>query len=216
MATTETPVVPEQKMVQVPQEDLTKVFEKLAEFERNAENDRAKIAGLEILAEKGSDASPEDTIKKRKNYEPAFRTVRIRKYPIAGDFNNLGYVVGWTDRGAYQKVDTSGVSKVLVDYIDIVFLGKERNAEGKLQAESVPLLDLLNKGVQVHCKIVSKKVEYVEVPTGEEIDITTWDPQHGLVATGDKVDGYYAYSDIKYTIDIPGVGPYEIDGEFVN
>lgn len=202
---------------QVPTADLAKIHEQLAAAEiRDAERE-AQFAGLQAMVEAGKGGSADgEVLRKRKTYEPKFRTVRIRKYPMAGDTNNLGFVVGWTDRGAYQKIDTSGISKQIVDYIDIIYLGHERSAEGKLQAESVPLLDLLNRGVQVHCKILDVKKQTIEVPTGEEIDVTTWDPAHGLVATGDKVDGFVAHSEIEYTIDVPGFGATKIDGEFVN
>lgn len=206
------------KMVQVPQETLVKLQEQMAKQEQAMEDMRAKNAGLEALINnKGADAEGDKKLRQRKNFEPKFRTIRLRKYPIAGDFENLGYVIGWTNRGAYQEVDRSGVSPAIVDYIDIFFLGQERTKEGKLKAEKVKLLDLFNKGIQVHCKIIETKKEEKMVPTGEEIDISVFDPQHGLISTGEKIDGYFTYSDTKYIVQIPGVDkPVIIDSEFVN
>lgn len=212
--------VPEGKVL-VDQTLLQSILEKQADLERQVAESDAKSAGLQEMFEKSQDAETTGDEKKklrtRKSFEPAFRTVRLRKYPMAGDVEKLGWVVGWTNRGAYQKVDRSGVAPVLVDYIDILFLGHERNAEGKLQAESVPLLDLLNKGEQIYCKIIDTKREPRIEPTGEEINVTVWDPQHGLVSTGDIIDGYVAFTDLTYTVAVPGIkDPVVIDGQFVN
>ncbi len=213
------PVPPkgDEQVVQVPQSLLTKMQEQMAELERRDANRDAEIAGLKEMAAAGATTEGEKGLREKKNFEPKFRTVRIRKYPMAGDFSNLGYVIGWDNRGAYQEVDRSGVSPQVVDFINIFFLGHDRTPEGKLKAEKVRLLDLMNSGVQVHCKIIDMKRTDIKIPTGEEIDVSVFDPQHGLVSTGEKVDGYYAQSQIKYTIQIPGVEKVtEIDGSFVN
>lgn len=210
---------PEKKdeTVEVPMSLLTKMQEDMALMERKQADLEAKNAGLEELFAKDASTEGGEKLREKKSFEPKFRTVRIRKYPIAGDVNNLGYVIGWTNRGAYQEVDRSGVSPQLVDYIDIMFYGQDKTKEGKLKAEKVRLLDLLNNGVQIHCKITDVKKVPRKEPTGEEIDVTVFDPTHGLVGTGDKIDGYTAYSDITYTIAIPGVPePVEVDGTFVN
>lgn len=207
--------------VVVDQNTLTKVLEAQAEAERQRVDDMAKIEGLKAMLEEGKGADAQGTdgkLRERKNFEPAFRTVRLRQYPMGGDPEKLGYVIGWTNRGAYQKVDrVSGPVPVMVDYVDIVFLDQERDKDGKLVAEAVPLLDLLNKGVQKHCKIIKVDKDYRKEATGEEITITTWDPQHGLVSTGETIDGYVGFTDIKYTVQIPGrAEPVEIDGKYVN
>lgn len=205
--------------VEVPMEMLTKIQEQMAENERKMVDMEAKNAGLEAMIAENSKAigQGEQRIRERKTYEPKFRTVRIRKFPIGGDDTNLGYVIGWTNKGAYEEVDRTGVTPQIVNYLDVIFLGHEKTKEGKIKAEKIRLLDFLNKGQQVFCKIVeAKKVPRTE-PTGEEIDVTTWDPQHGLIATGEKIDGFVTYSDIKYTVQIPGLDkPVEVDGEFVN
>lgn len=213
----DTPIREDEKMVQVPEKTLIAMQEQMAELERKDAEKDAKMAGLEEMFAKGASTEGEPKLREKKSFEPKFRTVRIRKYPIAGDVNNLGYVVGWTSRGAYQEVDRSGVSPQVVDYIDILFLGQERSEKGKIRAEKVKLLDLFNHGIQVHCKIIDSKVEPKKKPTGEEIDVSVFDPQHGLVATGDKIDGFVTYSDIVYTIQVPGQDkPVEIDATFVN
>lgn len=202
-------------MVQIPQADLSKIMETLAENER-------KIAEMEInqagFAEQVSKAgTDEPKLREKTSREPKFRTVRMRKYPMKGDFDKQEFIVGWSNRGAYQMVDKSGITPVIVDMLDIQFLGHERNPDGKLAFEAVPLLSLLNKGVQVHCKIVDVKTEPRKEPTGEEIDISVYDPQHGMTSTGEKIDGYVAYSDITYTIQIPGkTDTIQVDGKFVN
>lgn len=205
--------------VVVSQETLQKVLAGQAELERQLEEERGKTAGIAEMfeAQKGGEANGEKKLREKKNYEPAFRTVRLRQFPIANDPENLGWVVGWTDRGAYQKVDRSGVAPVLVDYIDIFFLGQERNGEGKLQAESVPLLSLINQGVQKHCKILSREISPRKQPTFEEIRVTTWDPAHGMMETGDIIDGFVGYTDITYKLQVPGIAePITIDGKYVN
>jgi hypothetical protein len=208
----------EKKTVEVPVADFVKLQETLAALEKKSVDQEAETAGLRQLMEdgKGAEVSGDGKLREKKSYEPKFRTVRIRKYPMAGKFDDLGYVVGWTNRGAFQEVDKSGVTPQYVDMIEVFFLGHEKNAEGKLQAEKIRLLDLLNKGEQVHCKIVNLKRDDKKVPTGEEINVTTWDPQHGLVATGDIIDGWVGFSDLTYTIEIPGKGQVEIDALYCN
>ena len=210
---------PEVETVPVPLTVLAKMQEQMAELERKVEEGAAKNAGLEEAFSNSKDLSTtgEQKLREKRSFEPKFRTVRIRKYPIAGDPDNLGYIVGWTSRGAYQVVDKSGVSPQVVDMLDVIFLGQEKTPEGKIKAEQIKLLDLYNKGLQVHCKIVkTEKVERPE-PTGEEIDVSVYDPQHGLITTGEKIDGFVTFSDVKYTIQIPGINEaVEIDGLFVN
>lgn len=213
------PIVLKEGEVAVDQKTLSEILRKQSDMEQERENDRARMAGLEEMLEstKGASTVGGDKLRERKTFEPAFRTVRLRKYPIAGDPEKLGYVVGWTSRGAYQKVDRTGVSPVMVDYVDVLFLGHERNAEGVLQAEAIPLLDLLNRGEQVHCKIINVEKTPRQVPTGEEIGVSSWDPQHGLVSTGETIDGYVAFTDVKYTIQIPDhAESVIIDGKYVN
>lgn len=216
-----TPKLPEvgsEQTVTVPLKVLTDMQEGIARAEQAAEEANARAAGVETLManQTGADPLGEAKIREKKSFEPKFRTVRIRKYPMAGDVTNPGYVIGWTSRGAYQEVDRSGVSPQIVDYMDIFFLGNDRTDDGKLKAEKVKLLDLLNKSEQVNCKIVKTVREDKVHPTGEEISVTSWDPQHGLIDTGEKVDGFFKQSDITYTIQVPGHGEVEIDAEFVN
>lgn len=216
--TAQAPVSESEQTVTVPLKMLTDIQEGLARAEQAAADAEARAAGVETLVanQAGADPLGEAKIREKKTFEPKFRTVRIRKYPMAGDVTNPGYVIGWTSRGAYQEVDRSGVSPQIVDYIDIFFLGNDRTEDGKLKAEKVKLLDLLNKSEQVNCKIIKTVREDKIHPTGEEISVTSWDPQHGLIDTGEKVDGFYKQSDITYTIAVPGNGEIEIDAEFVN
>ena len=212
-------VAPGEGTVVVKQADLTEIMTKLGALEKANVDKDAQMAGLEAMLEesKGADVAASGKLRERKSFEPKFRTVRLRKYPMAGDFSKQGFVVGWTNRGAYQEVDRSGVTPQNVDMIEVIFLGHEKNPEtGKLQAEKIKLLDLLNKGEQVHCKVLSVERKDRKEPTGEEIDVTVWDPAHGLMATGDKIDGWVGYSDITYTVEIPGVGTAVIDGLYVN
>lgn len=200
-------------MVQVPQALLQKMQEDIAKIELAAAEKDNKIQGLEeILADLSPDAPVgEKKLKEKKNFEPAFRTARLRKYPIAGNVEKMDYVIGWSTRGAYQEVDRSGVSPQIVDMIDLIFLSQPK------KAEKVRLLDFLNNGIQVNCKIIDTEKKPRVEATGEEIDVTVWDPAHGLVATGDKVDGYVGYHDITYTLKVPGINePLKINGEFLN
>lgn len=214
------PVVLKDDEVVVSQKTLTGILEQVAALEKARVDDSARFAGIEemVAAEKGAETvGGESKLREKKNYEPAFRTVRIRKYPIGGDHENMGYVVGWSNRGAYQKVDRTGVTPQVIDYLDIFFLGHERDTDGKLQAEAVPLLSFLNDGVPVHCKIIETKNFPRKEPTGEEINVTMFDPQHGLMQTGDVIDGYVGYTDRKFVIQIPGVdGTTEIDEKYIN
>ena len=209
----------EKGVVEVPLKLLTQMQEQMAEMERKIADGEAKSAGLEELAGRLAEANGEkkEGLRERKTFEPKFRTIRLLKYPIAGDFDNKGIVIGWTNRGAYQFIDKTGVSPQIVDMIDIVFLGKEKTKDGKLQAEQVKLLDLKNKGEALHCKILEVKKENKKVPTNEEIDVNVFDPAHGMVSTGETVDGYFAYDDLKYKLQVPGVAePVWIDAMYAN
>lgn len=203
-------------VVQISRADLAKILEGQAQSEKDKADMEARMAGLEAMVEASKSPDALGMVREKKSFEPKFRTVRLRKFPIAGDVNNLGIVVGWTDRGAYQEVDRSGVSPQTVDMLDVVFLGHERNEAGQLQAEQIRLLDFLNAPTIV-CKVLDMHKEARVEPTGEEIHVTTWDPQHGLVDTGETIDGYVAYSDITYKLAVPGFpDAVEIDGTFVN
>ena len=207
----------EEKTIKVSAKTILEMQEKMAEQDRKIADMEAKGAGIEEILAKSAEAGDTPKLREKKSFEPKFRTVRLRKYPIAGDPENLGYIIGWTNRGAYQTVDRSGVSPQIVDMIDVVFLGQEKNAEGKIKAEAIRLLDLYNKGHQVHCKILETKREEIKTPTGEEIDVTVFDPAHGLMATGDKIDGWVAQSEIKYKLQVPGVeDAVWIDANFCN
>lgn len=206
-----------EKTITVPEKTLVEIQERMAQMEREVEEGKARSAGLEAMLDKGATPEGQPKIREKKNFEPKFRTVRIRKYPIAGDVENQGYVVGWTSQGAYQQVDRTGISPQIVDFIDIIFLGQEKTEEGKIKAERVKLLDLMNQGIQVNCKIVETFKETKDVPTGEEISVQVFDPKHGLVATGEIIDGFTSYSEIKYKIQIPGVAePVLIDSLYCN
>lgn len=206
-----------EETTEVPTGVLQEMMKKLNDLEIQVENGNAKTAGLEELLNSKPSEEGGTKLREKKNYEPSFRMVRIRQYPMAGDHTNLGYVVGWTNRGAYQEVDRTGVTPQYVDFIDVIFLDHERNEEGKLKAEKVKLLDLFTKGIQVKCKIKNIKREEVKIPTGEEIDVTVYDPLHGMMGTGEIIDGYITQSDMVYTIEIPGrLESVDIDSNYVN
>ena len=190
--------------IKVPASLLQEMQAQIAALEIKANESAARADGLEKIISEGDKATGGDTLKMKKDFEPKFNTVRLRKYPIAGDVTNLGIVSGWSNRGAYEEVDRNGVSPVIVNFLDICFLDHEKNAKGVLQFEKVKLTDLFNKGVQETYKVLDRKVTPNIVPTGEEINVTIFDPAHGMISTGDKVDGYTAYSDTKIKVAIPG------------
>lgn len=201
--------------VAVPKNLLQQMQEDMANMQIKQAEAEAKIAGLKAVDDsEEKDGTPK--LRERRTFEPAFRTVRLRKFPIAGDHENMGIVVGFTNRGAYQTVDRTGVSPQVVDKIDVVFLDHEKNSEGKLIAESIPLNALINSP-ELRCKIVKINREEKKVGTGEEINVSVFDPQHGLVSTGEIIDGFTTHSEITYTIAIPGrAETYEIDQQYVN
>lgn len=203
--------------VVVDQKTLQQVLDKQAEMELEIEENKNKQAGLEALLNEGKDSAPEGKLREKKNFEPKFRTVKLRQYPF--DANNpteLTYVIGISDRKAFQEVDSSGITRQVVDMIEIIPLPKSKDE--KPVAMKVKLLDFMNNGIQKNCKILSvKREEDDKVPTGEEIDVTVFDPAHGLTATGDKVDGYTSFAKIKYEIQIPGVAEsIWIDAKYCN
>lgn len=188
----------EDKIIEVPSSVLEGIQKQMLNLEKQVEESNGIIAGLKELNDSKSDG--EVKLREKKSYEPKFRTARLRKYPVAGDYNDQDYIIGWTDRGAYQVVDRNGLTPQMVDKIDVIFL---RNKNKKV-AETVNLLDVLNKGIQEHVKIIEIKKRTIEAPTGEEIDVTTFDPAHGLTSTGEKVDGMTTFSDNDYVVQIPG------------
>ncbi len=210
---------PKSEEVSVPLAVLTKMQEQMAALEITQANLEAKNAGLEAMLndQKKADTVGGKELRMKKNFEPKFRTVGIKKFPIAGKIDDMGYIVGWTSRGAYEEVNRSGLTPEVVNFIDVVFLGRETNKEGKKQAEKIKLLDIFNQGVEVFCKIIDEKKKTVAVPTNEEIDVSVFDPAHGMVTTGEKVDGFFTYADIDYLLQIPGVkDPVWVNAQFCN
>lgn len=208
-----------EETIQVPKKLLEDLQFEIAENKRQRLESDAKMAGMTELLEK--DQTPgtrtEGGLRKKTNFEPSYRTVRLRQYPKAGDFDNLGWVIGWSHRGAYRDSDLSGIPGQQTDWIDIMFLDDEKTKEGLPKFEKVRLLDLLNKSVQKHFEIIEKKTKIREVPTNEKINVVMFDPQHGLIGTGEIVDGYVSYSEDTYVLKFPGrEKPLSIDGIFVN
>jgi hypothetical protein len=197
---------------------LERLQEQLAEGDKRIADLEAKSAGLEELVAAQAGTTGQTGLRMRKTFEPKFRTVRLRKFPKGG--GDEDYVVGWTNKGAYEEVDRSGVRPEIINYIDVIFLSEKQahDADPKkaLKAEKVKLLDLMNKGRQVHCKIVNKKEEKKFAPTGEIIKVSTFDPDHGLIETGEEIDGFVTFSDIEFEIEIPGHGTVWIDQLYCN
>lgn len=197
------------KMVQVSSSVLETMQKQMLDMEIKMESQRGEIEGLKVIREREEDGDARK-LRTKRNFEPKFRTARLRKYPFAGNYDDQRYVVGWTARGAYQEVDRTGISPTIVDYIDIMFLGEEK-------PQKVRLLDLLNDGIQEHCKIVNVEKKVEEVGTGEEIGVTEFDSQHGTVLTGDKVDGMTVFQKFVYEVQIPGHdGTVMIEEKFIN
>lgn len=189
----------------VPTKMLVEMQKQMAQNEKDNAELKAKLAGIEVLMEEDKETVSEPALKKKKSFEPAFRTAKLRKFPIKGDFENQGYVIGWTDRGAYEEVAMTAMGPAKTLFIDLVFAGLEKNAEGKAQAEKVNYLKFLNDSTIERFKIIETKREDNEVATGEEIDITVFDPQHGLMSTGEKIDGYTVFTNVKHKISVPEV-----------
>lgn len=198
--------------VEVSASVLEGIQRQMLTMETEIQNQKGVIAGLTEINTAGGD---DKKIREKKSFEPKFRTVKLRKFPVAGNYDDQDYIVGWSDRGAYQQIDRSGLSPQIIDVIDVMFL---RNLNSKPQRyEVIKLLDILNKGEQVSAKVVEKKVKNVPHETGEEIDVTLFDPAHGLMSTGDKVDGVTMMPDNEYVIQIPGViDPLTIKEKFLN
>lgn len=206
--------------IEVPMKLLTAMQEQMADLERKVAEGEAQRAGLEEMVNKAAEtnsASGDAKLRTKRDFTPKFRTVRLRKFSVDGNPDNGKFVIGWTNRGAYQEVDRTGIAPQYVDFIDVIFLGDEKTKENKIKAVKVRLLDLLNNGNQVHCKILEGKKEAKTAPTFEEIEVSTFDPNHGLMSTGETIDGYITYDDIKYKIQVPGFAePVWIDGIYAN
>lgn len=204
--------------VEVPAGLLQQIQEQMLKMEMDLETERGARVALENLIDSDkADTEGAPKLREKKSFEPKFRTVRLRKFPIGGDYDNQGIVVGWTSRGSYQQVDRTGVNPQFVDFIEVIFLGHEKTEDGKIKAEKIRTLDLMN-APQLTCKILKEdRVDNIKVPTGEEIDVSIFDPAHGLMSTGEKVDGYTAHSEIKYTLQIPGKeGEHVVDQLYCN
>lgn len=213
---------------------LETIQEQMATMATDLENEKLKRAGLEELFAAESGKTTEPGLREKKNMEPAFRTVSLRKYDPtnSGDPDKEDFIVAWTPRGAYRKAVDNGLGgKEFVEYLDVIFLNGEKK-DGKVQAVSVPALEVMNSGRRVMCRVLdikdykgqSFKPTYPQthqaerkVATGEEIQITTWDPKHGLVTSGETIDGWVAFSDLTFVIQVPGHSePLEIDQRFCN
>lgn len=203
----------DEEMASVPMSILKDIQERLAAAEIKAESKDGIIEGLKSMLEEKADSKGEETLRKRKDFTPKFRSVRLRKYPVNGDASKLDYIVGWTERGAYEEVDRNGLSPQMVNYIEVFFLSQPK------KAEKIRILDMLNKGIQVSCKVVKDNVPESKkiVGTGEEISVSVFDPHHGMVSTGEIVDGFTTYHDSEYLVEIPGSDePVWISGRFLN
>jgi hypothetical protein len=206
------------EMIQVSAKTLREIQQQMKQNEIDKENNRLRMAGLEQMIEdsKGPATDGQPRLREKKDNTPKFRTVRLHKMPMAGDVTNEGIVIGWSNRGAYQKIDKTGVAPVVVDHLDVFFLDHERNADGVLQAETVTLQSFLDSPTII-CKIQKMDRTERKVPTGEEIQAMTYDEKHGMVSTGEIVDGFVGFTDTVYTIEVPGrTEPVEIDAMFVN
>lgn len=218
----------------VPVKTIEAIQEQMATMAIELENTKLKAAGLEDLfaAESGKTAEP--GLREAKNTEPAFRTVSLRKYDPSnsGDPEKEDFIIAWTPRGAYRKwVDNGSGSKEQVDYLDVIFLNGKKDG-AKVEAVSVPAIDVMTSGRRVLCRVLdikdykgrSFKPTYPatgqaerKIATGEEMQITSWDPKHGLVTTGETIDGWIGVSDLTFVIQVPGhAEPLEIDSRFVN
>src|SRR3978361_434952 len=103
------------KTVEVPQEQLTQIMEKISALEiANADKD-AKIAGLPAL-QRAPPAVGETPLRQKKTFEPAFRVARLKKLPFNGDPEDMRIVIGWTNRGSYQNVERHGTDPHVLDY----------------------------------------------------------------------------------------------------
>lgn len=228
------PVVLKEGEVVVSQAMLAQVLAKQQDTEIEMEKMKLKNAGLEELFAQGKDKDDptgEKKLRERKNYTPAFRTVTLKKFSVDEDPEHAKIVVGWTNRGSYRKVDRSGVAPEIVNYLDIILLDDEKTEDGKLKAYSVPLLTLL-EAEEVTCKVLEMKDYKGEqfrpsypptgfgekkVGTGEVIRITSWSPEHGLIETGEEIDGWVGFTDLSLILQIPGrPEPLEIDQKYVN
>jgi hypothetical protein len=200
--------------VEVPQAQLTEILTKLNSLEiANADKD-AKIAGF--MAMQDAPAVGDTPLRQKKTFEPAFRVARLKKLPFNGDPEDKRIVIGWTNRGSYQKVSREGVAPELIDYMQIIFLGHEKNAEGKPQAFEVRTLDLYN-AESITCRIEKQEVHKHVEPTGEIIPVVTYDPKHGNVLTGETVDGWVETPEVTLTLIVPGIkDPVTVDARFVN
>jgi len=200
----------EDKAVSVPSSVLADIQKRMTDLEIAAESKDGIIEGLKTMLEEKADSKGDEKLRKRRDFTPKFRTVKMRRYPVNGDPAKLDYVIGWTDRGAFEEVDRSGLSPQMVNYMEIIFMTQPK------KAEKVKILDLLNRGIQVSCKVAEEKRRVKEVPTGEEISVSMFDPQHGMISTGEVVDGMTTYHDTDYLIEIPGSDPVWINGKFLN
>lgn len=235
MADENKPIVLKVDETVVSTKTLEAIQEQMAAMATDLENEKLKRMGLEDLFAAESGKTTEPGLREKKNIEPTFRTVYLRKYDPtnSGDPDKEDFIVGWTPRGAYRKpVDNGLGGKEFVEFLDIILLNSEKTKDGKIQAISVPALDVMNNGHRVACRIAdikdykgnSFKPTYPQtgqaerkVATGEEISVTTWDPRHGLIDSGEMVDGWVAFSDLTFLVQIPGrAEPYEIDQRFVN
>ena len=152
-------------------------------------------------------------IRELESLEERFKTKKyyLRKIKIVDDKgeDHGGIVVGWTDRGAYEVVDKSGVSAIMVNYMDVFLLRKKTPVTVKAMT--------VKDGERIECTEVSRDIKIHKHKTGEEIEVMEWDEKHGHLSTGTMIDGYYATPEGTITVSIPGIAePYTINQKYLN
>lgn len=199
----------DKKTVEIPQDQLTEIMSRLSTLEIENANKDAKIAGLQAATAAAAPVG-ETPLRQKQTFEPAFRTVRLKKMPYKGNVEDKRIVIGWTNRGSYQKVNRDGVAPEIVDYMQLIFLGDEKNAY------ETRTLDFYNAETVV-CKVEKESKKTYKKPTGEVIPVVVYDPKHGSVMTGETVDGFIEYTDVELVLSVPGEKePLTIDAKFVN
>lgn len=105
-------------------------------------------------------------------------------------------VVGWTKRGCYVKVKDHPNEPETLMY-DVYFYGDKE----PVAITAKKFLD----SPRIKCMEIGRDITVKKYKTGEELEVTEFDPKHGLKSTGTIIDGYYATPEGTYALKVPGI-----------
>lgn len=184
----------EPKKIEVDESVLTDLMAQLASQKRDIDSLNAKALISDVEEGKKGLREVEDAAAK---YAKAPHEYSLRMVSMADTKGNetKKLVIGWTAKGCYVKVKDHPNEPETLMY-DVLFYGDEK---------AVPITAKKFKdGERIKCVEVSRDIKLEKHATGEEMEVTQFDPKHGMTATGIIIDGFDQRPEGTYTLQVPG------------